>query len=97
MKRFTGMDMEVLSLLSGEQLRVTFYRVVIVISWKQANVVDTQTTDGIHAATVALCETLGNLTRMDDYETDEDVCMSQAYMTSAITSDDEPNEDTIVI
>jgi hypothetical protein len=50
-------------------------------SMKQVNMVDTKEED-IHAATVALCETLGNLTMMDGYDTDEDACMHQAYMTS---------------
>jgi Reverse transcriptase (RNA-dependent DNA polymerase) len=65
-------------------------------SMKQVNMVDTKEED-IHAATVALCETLGNLTMMDGYDTDEDSCMHQTYMTTVVNLDDDPSDDTIII
>jgi predicted acyltransferase (DUF342 family) len=62
-------------------------------SIKQVNMVDTKEED-IHAATVALCETLGNLTMLDGYDTDEDSCMHQAYMTTVVNLvDDDPSDD----
>jgi hypothetical protein len=53
-------------------------------SMKQFHMVDTKEED-IHAATLALCETLGYLTVLDGYDTDDDACMHQAYNSHVIT------------
>jgi Reverse transcriptase (RNA-dependent DNA polymerase) len=65
-------------------------------SMKHINMVDTNEED-IHAATVALCETLGNLTILDGYDTDDDACMHQAFMTAVVNLEDDLPDDTIII
>jgi hypothetical protein len=63
---------------------------------KQVHMVDSKAED-IHEATVALCETLGNLTMLDEYDSDDDACMHHAYRITVVNLDDDPHNDTIIL
>jgi hypothetical protein len=63
---------------------------------KASNLVDTKDGESPHAAMVALCEKLGDLTTMDDYETDDDECMRQMYMVSSLATNTCHEEEDII-
>ena len=64
---------------------------------RKANVVDTQEGEKTRDAMIALCEKLGELTTIEDCDTDDEELYSHAYTALTMYTPDDPEDDTITV